>query len=209
MNLIVNDLSSPDRLRAHSIILRGQRVTLRPLTEDDWPVLLRWNQDPDVLFFADGADVQSYSLPEVQGIYRGVCAHAFCYIMERVGSWRGGEPVGECWLQEMNLPRLLQRFPDDDLRRIDLSIGEKTLWGQGLGTETIGLLTAFAFLDQQADRVFGCDIADYNPRSLRAFEKNGYELFQVLPQPPEEKAGVLYDVMLTRERYLGRGPVPE
>ncbi len=55
-----------------------------------------------------------------------------------------------------------------------------------------------------ADRVFGCDIADYNPRSRRAFEKNGYELFNCIPQPQGSKAQVVYDVMLTRGRYLRR-----
>src|SRR5262245_33981267 len=70
-------------------------------------------------------------------------------------------PIGECWLQEMNLERILRQHPGRNCRRIDLMIGEKDYRGRGLGTEMIGLLTALAF-EQGADMVFGCDIADYN-----------------------------------------------
>jgi len=189
-------------IRCHNVVLQGKRITLRALTEDDWPVLLRWNQDPGVLFFTEGDDIQSYSMADIQGIYRGVSQHAYCFVIELVGPLRRGEPVGECWLQEKNLPRLLHRFPGEDLRRIDLMIGEKVLWGRGLGSEAIGLLTTFAFGTEWADRVFGCDIADYNPRSLRAFEKNGYRLFNLIPQTPGLKAEVVYDVMQTRDHYL-------
>lgn len=190
------------RLCMHDVVLTGRRVRLRPMTEADWPTLLRWNQDPDVLRYAEGDDVQGYTVDEVKAIYREVSQHAYCFIAEPVGlPWQGG-PVGEGWLQEMNLPRLLERFPGEDLRRIDLMIGEKTLWGRGLGTEMIDLLTRFAFVNQATDRVFGCDIADFNARSLRAFEKNGYRLFTCIPQPPGSKASVAHDMMLTRTQYL-------
>ena len=44
-------------------------------------------------------------------------------------------PIGECWLQQMNLERILQRYPKADSRHIDSMIGVKELWGQGLGTD--------------------------------------------------------------------------
>lgn len=36
------------RLVTHTTTLRGERVMLRPMTESDWPDLLRWNSDPKV-----------------------------------------------------------------------------------------------------------------------------------------------------------------
>ena len=90
-------------LRAHDIVLHGNLVTLRPLTEEDWDVLLRWNSDPDVLYFADGEDVSSYDLPTVQSIYRTVSQNAFCFIIEL-----GGLPIGEGWLQQINVERLIK-----------------------------------------------------------------------------------------------------
>ncbi len=42
---------------------------LRPMTEKDWGLLLTWNSDPEILYFAEGDDVTSYTLSEVQDIY--------------------------------------------------------------------------------------------------------------------------------------------
>jgi RimJ/RimL family protein N-acetyltransferase len=190
-------------LRTHTVTLRSDRLVLRPMTEADWPTLLRWNNDPEVLYFSEGDDVTSRSLEDIQGIYRSVSQNAFCFMAE-LGVAPVGEssPIGECWLQRMNLECILRRFPDQDCRRIDLSIGEKALWGQGLRTEMIRLLSGFAFEQERADRVFGCDIADYNPRSLKAFLRAGYQIDAQLPQPPGSKAKYVADVCLTRDRYL-------
>ncbi len=187
-------------LRAHSVILRGERLVLRPLTEADWPTLLRWNNDPEVLYYAEGDDVTSRSLEDVQSIYRSVSQTAFCFMAE-LDAGSGSTPIGEGWLQRMNYERILRRFPGLDCRRIDLTIGEKALWGQGLGTEMIRLLTRFAFEQENVDRVVVCNIADYNPRSLKAFLKVGYEVDARLPQPPGSKAHYCTDVSLTRDQY--------
>lgn len=184
-------------LRPHTVILRGKRVTLRPMTEDDWPVLLQWNSDPEVLYFAEGADVQSYTLEQIQDIYRGISQKALCFIAEV-----DQRPIGEGWLQEMNLTHIRERHPGQDCRRIDLMIGDKTLWGHGLGSEVIALLTAFAFQTEKADMVFGCSIADYNPRSLRAFAKSGYQVVEKIKEPDGHKAQYSYDVRLTQEQFL-------
>jgi RimJ/RimL family protein N-acetyltransferase len=116
-----------------------------------------------------------------------------------------GQPIGECWLQRMNLPRLLERYAGLDCRRIDLLIGEKHLWGKGLGTEAIRLLCEFGFTRERADAIFGCGVADYNARSRRAFEKVGFVVCAESDQPPGAKARITYDLILTRERYRELG----
>ena len=182
-----------DTLCTHTITLRGERLTLRPMTEDDWDTLLRWNSDPDVLYYAEGDDVSSYNLDEVQGIYRHVCENAFCFIIEVEGA-----PIGECWLQRMNLQRISDVYPGQDCRRIDIAIGEKAYWGRGYGSEAIELLVEFGFEVEQCDLIFACDVADYNPRSRRAFEKAGFRVCSVNPQPPGMKAAVCVDLRIER-----------
>ena len=200
---MTSESSSPNRaiegkrLRVHDVQLSDANLLLRPMTEEDWPVLLRWNNDPEVLYYAEGGNVTSRTLEETQGIYRDVSQHAFNFIAEL-----DGRPIGECWLQEMNLKRILSRYPNTmDLRRIDLAIGEKTLWGQGFGTRIVRALARFAFDECAADAVFGCDIADYNPRSRRVFVKNGFVVDQAVAQTPGSKAEVVFDMVLTRDRY--------
>ena len=98
---------------------------------------------------ADHNPFEETTLEELQTIYRWISTHAYCFIMEV-----DGNPIGECWLQRMNLQRIVAQFPDKDLRRIDLMIGEKELWGRGYGTEVIGLLVEFGFQKERADAIF-------------------------------------------------------
>ena len=37
--------------------------------------------------------------------------------------------ISECWLQELNLPRILDRYPDKDCRRIDIAIRKTEITG--------------------------------------------------------------------------------
>lgn len=189
----MNPSAATDHLASHSITLRGERLVLRPLSEDDWDVLLRWNNDPEVLYYAEGDDVEGYTLDEVQELYRSISRLAFCFMMEYEG-----QPIGECWLQRMNLARILEQFPGQDVRRIDLLIGEKALWGRGLGTEAIRLLAGFALDHENADALFACDVADYNHGSLRAFEKAGFAICATHAQPPGQKARLKHDLILRR-----------
>ena len=195
-------MSDLPALRRHRVTLCGQTargldVYLRPLTERDWPLLYRWNSDPEVLYYSEGNDVACYSQEDVQGIYRTVCKAAYCFVIET-----GGVPVGECWLQRMNIDRILALYPGLDCRRIDLMIGEKAYWGQGIGTETIRLLTEFGFVDLLVNVIHNAHIADYNERSRRAFERVGYRVAAKIIQPPGSKAAYGYDLVLTRDEFL-------
>ena len=99
------------------------------------------------------------------------------------------QPVAECWLQEMNIAEPLAQYPGLDLRRIDLGIGEKDLWGQGMGTRIIALLPRLAF---------GLGIRDDNERSLRAFAKNGYAQAAKRAREPNAKSRYEIDMVIDR-----------
>ena len=88
------------KLRYHGIILAGTgacgpRLKLRPMSENDWQTLLKWNNDPEVLFYCEGDDVRSRSMEDIRGIYRAVSRTAFCFMIEL-----DARPIGECWLQK-------------------------------------------------------------------------------------------------------------
>jgi RimJ/RimL family protein N-acetyltransferase len=135
-------------------------------------------------------------------IYRSVSQTGFYFVAEM-----NQHPIGEACLQQMNLERILERYPGKDCRRIDLIIGEKALWGQGIGSKIIAMLTAYAFETEHADLVFGCDIGDYNPRSLSAFHKAGFQIVDKIKELDGHKAQYVYDTLLTREQFLARRDV--
>ncbi len=187
---------SPGRLREHDVTLAGGNVTLRPLTEHDWETLLRWNNDPEVLYFAEGDNVTGRSAEQLQAIYRPISQHAFCFVIER-----NGTPVGDCWLQQLNLDRILEREAGLDCRRIDIVI-DRGAWGQRAGAAAVHLLLDFAFTAEGADAVFACDVADYNERSLRLWRALGFELYGEAEQPPGSKARIVSDFVLRIQEYL-------
>jgi aminoglycoside 6'-N-acetyltransferase len=166
------------------------------MTEGDWEILFPWNNDPAILHFAEGDRVTSRTMAEVKDIYRSVSRTAFCFIIE----W-GGQPVGECWLQEMNLDRILDQFSEQDCRRIDLMIGEKAYWNRGIGTRIIRMLTQLAFERESAYAVFGCDIWGFNARSLRAFEKAGFRESARVRQRKGSKGTMTVDMVIQSDAF--------
>jgi RimJ/RimL family protein N-acetyltransferase len=179
-------------LQSHDVTLRGNVVTLRPLAECDWSVLLKWNNDPDVMELADHNAFTECTLLDLQPVYRWISTHAHCFIIEV-----DGKPIGECWLQRMNLQRIVSAFPGQDVRRIDLMIGEKDLWGRGYGTETIKLLVDFGLYTEQVDAIFGI-VAVGNQRSQRAFKRNGFRLHALVE---DDDGTVITELVVTREDY--------
>jgi len=186
-------------LRTHGIVLRDRDLILRPLTERDWPLLYRWNRDREVLYYAEIDDAAPRTLEETQDLYRSVSRTAYCFIMKTAG-----REIGECWLQEMNLERILRAHEGSDCRRIDIIIGEATFRGHGFGTRAIALLSAFAFEREHADLVFGL-VGEHNPRSVRAFESNGFTIKHREPEPSTSTARYTLDLALSRSEYEARG----
>ena len=70
MNTVIPELQYKrnhhvDRLQTHEVYLRGDHVTLRPMTEEDWDLLHRWNNDPEVMKYADHDEFRPSTLGEV------------------------------------------------------------------------------------------------------------------------------------------------
>lgn len=169
-------------LKSNSYTLHGEKVILRPLTEQDWQVISWWETDPAVIYWADSDLVESRTIEEVKKIFRMVSQNAYCFIVE-VDSI----PVGTGWLQHMNMEEILRKYPGQDCRRIDLALG-KNSWEKGFGTDTIRTLTQFALKHEKADLVFGGP-GDYNLRSQNAFIKAGFRFSMKLKDPPRVKHG--------------------
>ena len=178
----------------HDIVLADDELKLRPICEADWGLIHKWCNDPEVLYYSDGPKAKGYDIDTMRNdIFKPASPSKYCFVMEV-----NGEVIGECWLQRMNLQRILKEFPSKDCRRVDLSIGEKQYWGKGNGTRAIRVLTHFGFSQENADMIFGCDIQSYNQRSLKAFQKNGYYVHAELRH---NDSCVTYDVRLAKDRY--------
>jgi RimJ/RimL family protein N-acetyltransferase len=168
-------------IKTHDVVLHGKtnqfEITLKPLCDEHLPLLYKWCADPEVLYWTEGGEdcEQSYDKETVHVIYGNVSQQALCFLIE----------------------------VNCDVRRIDMSIGEKEYWNKGIGSEFVRILVEFAFTIEHVD-VLHCIFEDYNHRSKRVFEKNGFTLHHQVNLPPMQKRHFEYHYGLTSEEYFNQ-----
>lgn len=190
-------------IKTHDYTLYGGNdddIVLRPLCDDHLPFLYKWCADPEVLYWTEGGtdDIRSYEPETVHMIYGGDKDKCLYFLIEV-----NGVPVGECWLQRMNLPDVKAMYPETlDVRRIDMAIGEKAYWGRGIGTQFIGMMIDFAFCGEHVD-VLHCFCEDYNVRSRRMWEKHRFtRVLEEALNPQPQKGKWQYHYRLTRRDFI-------
>ena len=191
-------------IKPHDITLFGGNdidIVLRPLCDEHLPYLYRWCADPEVLYWTEGGEdiAMSYGADTVHMIYGGISQDNFCFLIEA-----DSVPIGECWLQRMNLPNVTAMYPENlDVRRIDMSIGDKSYWNKGIGTQFIGMMIDYAFYGEHVD-ILHCFCEDYNVRSRRMWEKHGFTRILEEPLPQPQKGKWQYHYRLTRSEFIKR-----
>ncbi|MCL2815557.1 MAG: GNAT family N-acetyltransferase, partial [Oscillospiraceae bacterium] len=193
-------------IQTHDVTLYGGNdidIVLHPLCDDHLPLLYKWCADPEVLYWTEGGTndtTLSYGQETVHQIYGGNKEKILYFLIE-VDS----VPIGECWLQKMNLPDVKAIYPETlDVRRIDMSIGEKAYWNKGIGTQFIGMMIDFAFCGEYVD-VLHCFCEDYNVRSRRMWEKHGFMRILEEPLEPQPQKGQWqYHYRVTRQEFTER-----
>ncbi|MBO5248999.1 MAG: GNAT family N-acetyltransferase [Clostridia bacterium] len=162
-------------IRTHTKTFTDGIVTLRPMTDEDLPLLAKWNADPDVLHFSEG-DVDPYTEQEISSLFASLSKNADCFMLTVDGT-----PIGECRIQPVKSPFPEPLASTTDCRRIDITIGESEFWGKSYGSRAIGLLCRFVFENTSCSHLFAYGIFDYNERAKKAFERNGFKIYETRP----------------------------
>lgn len=143
-------------------ILVGPRLRLRPVTEADLPVFVRWFNDPELRFWLAMSETPELTLEDEWEWYQEMREDParITWVMEAEG-----RPIGNLAL--MNIDETNQRAT------LGIAVGEKGEWGRGYGTEAIQLVLGFAFKEMRLRRVDLCTDED-NVRGIRCYEKCGF-----------------------------------
>src|SRR5574341_2038745 len=143
--------------------LRGEKVRLRPLSEQDLPLVMRWFNDPGVRHWLHQSDRPDATLEAVrEHFWRPVAeGRAVGWVIETPER----RPVGTL--------RLLEIDPHHRRAELAISIGEPGQWDRGLGTDAVRQARAHAFDALDLRRVGLITDAD-NARGIRCYEKAGF-----------------------------------
>ena len=145
--------------------MEGERLALRPLLPDDvGEEYSRWMNDPEVTEFlesrfwpASPEQLRAY----VAQMTKNPQVVFFAVIEKETGKHVGNVKLGPIdWIH---------RFGD-----MGILIGDKSKWGKGYATETILLMTRYAFEKLNLHKVTASCYGN-NLGSIRAFQKAGYE----------------------------------
>jgi [ribosomal protein S5]-alanine N-acetyltransferase len=141
-------------------VIRGRSVTLRPVEERDWPLIHRWQNDPEVWWLMDYEG--PFSMADVEASERRARDEGVPFMIEV-----DARPIGRIGLNQFRRR--------DRIAALYILIGERDVWGRGYGTDAIIALLAWAFDRHDLHQVELWSLAD-NERALRAYEKCGFVL---------------------------------
>jgi RimJ/RimL family protein N-acetyltransferase len=141
-------------------MLYGKKVILRPIVPEDLPNYVQWLADPDVLrYFGTYLPI---NLAQEEAWYRhqneDPTAINFAITYE-------GRHIGGTGFQHLN--------HRERNAEVGLFIGEKSLWDQGLGQDTLVTMVRYGFEQLNLHRIYLRVFAE-NERGIRAYEKVGF-----------------------------------
>jgi len=146
------------------LILRGPRVSIRPVAYDDLPLLCRWWNDPTVMKEVRAEKLKP-TLEQIREqawpVWRAPSPsqyHEFIIC-------RNNTPIGEIGYVFENVEK--------GIVSVDIKIGEPSLWGQGLGTEAMRVFVNYLFSQENIFHITA-QPGEWNKRSIRIFEKLGF-----------------------------------
>ena len=147
-------------------IIRGEHVYLRASERADIPVFVRWLNDAETANFLSMRAPMSQAMEEgwFNRMLESQGKDAYHFVICRLES---GEPIGTIGLFHVDTV--------NGSAGIGISIGEKRLWGQGLGSDAMLALLDFGFGHLRLERMW-LEVYDFNARARRSYEKCGFVL---------------------------------
>ncbi len=148
----------------------GERIRFRAIERDDLPTFFRWYNDPEILQGL-GAFLP-FSMSDEQDWFDKMRArppeeHNLIIEVKEITaegdeSWRG---IGSWGFFNYDHRNACSEF--------GLTIGEKSYWGQGFGSEAVRMIVKVGFHTLNLNRIY-LRVLESNPRAIRASEKAGF-----------------------------------
>lgn len=144
-------------------VICGKRLIIRPVRAEDFPYLLRWWNDGRVMASVGAPDGLGLTMKDMQKYWKKWRDDPLGLM--KIVCLSDGTPVGETNFHDYNM--------EEKSTELGIKICRPDLWGQGLGTEALELMTRYAFEVLGVDRVL-VNPAKTNRRIIHVNEKCGF-----------------------------------
>jgi RimJ/RimL family protein N-acetyltransferase len=145
--------------------IRGDKIALGPLRRDLLPIYMRWMNDFEVTKTQEGVP-RPWTL-EAEETWYDKTIKDESNVVFTIYELPDLRPIGTCGLHHVDFFHRCGEF--------GITIGEKSCWGKGYGTEATRLVLDYAFNVLQIHSIM-LIAAAHNERGLRAYEKAGFKL---------------------------------
>ena len=168
--LTARDMKHTEDLHRSVGTLRGQRIKLRPFTEEDLPRRASWVANEEVSFLMTGrhpdredVDVDLWWECHQENPYTAVIA-----IEDEAGRVIGAV--------DLFVENLKQKSYG-----LYILIGDRAKWGKGYGSEALMTLLRFCFDELRASTML-LNVFEFNRRAVRCYEKCGFGVVSSVEQ---------------------------
>ena len=147
-------------------MLKGNKVTLRPVNKSDVEYLTRWVSDTEVTRFITPYLPITEMAEEkyVEGLSLNTSGSIAYFMIDAIEPPRN-KPIGAIEIGDINT--------NDHIGSFGISIGEKDYWSKGYGTEAAQLIIRYGFEQLNLHRVSSV-VFSFNERSRRLHRKVGF-----------------------------------
>ena len=140
-------------------MIAGRRVVLRPIEEDDLPLIVRWQNHPEVWWYMDYE--RPFTLEDIRQDEARSRAEGFPFVITV-----DDRPIGR-----IGLNRFRRR---DRICSLYLYVGEPAFWGKGHARDAVMALLSHAFDRFDLHQVELWTLAP-NDRVQRVYESCGFQ----------------------------------
>ncbi len=143
----------------------GSQVRLAALTREDLPTMVRWYHDPEFMRLYDADPAFPKTLEQLNQWLeeKRKSTNAFYFAVHR--------QLDEQMIGLIEIDDILWTHRTGWL---GIAIGDRSLWGKGLGTEAMQLAIDYAFNELNLYRV-QLTVFEYNPRAIALYQKLGFQ----------------------------------
>jgi len=177
------------------MLTRCNPVALRPMTENDLPMLYDWLKRPHIVEWWGGEEARP-TLQEVRQHYlpRILAVESVTPYIAMLD----GVPIGyaQSYVALGSGDGWWEDEADPGVRGIDQSLADPSQLGKGLGTMLVSALVDRLFQDSQVTKI-QTDPAPNNLRAIRCYEKAGFIQVKTISTPD----GPAVYMVQTRQSY--------